>query len=51
MKLNITCAKCTSPNVEIIVDEKSSTPMYKCNKCGYKSALFTQVGKSRGEIN
>jgi hypothetical protein len=51
MKLKITCSKCSSPSVEITADEKTLTPMYKCNKCGHKAALFSQLGKSKDEVN
>ncbi len=46
MRVKIACAKCRSNNVAIISDEKDSTPMYKCNQCGYRHSLFLKLGNA-----
>ncbi len=42
MKVQIICTKCGSNKVSIISEKGNPTPMYKCNKCGYKHNLFPQ---------
>lgn len=45
MKVKIKCPKCGSENVSIASDPKDPTPLYKCNKCGYKHRLFPDMWK------
>ena len=46
MKVTITCPRCKSTKVSIVSDKGNSTPMYKCDQCGYKHSLFPQIGKT-----
>ena len=40
MKLKMNCPKCGSEKISIVENEESMSPMYKCEKCGYKGRLF-----------
>jgi len=50
MKVSITCPKCGSPRISITSNAEDPTPMYKCNKCGYKNRLFPQLWDKKEEI-
>ena len=40
MKLNITCPKCGSDNVNIVENPESKAPVYKCATCGHTKRMF-----------
>ena len=40
MKVKINCPRCGSENIKIISEDEKPVPMYKCDKCGYKSRIF-----------
>jgi len=40
MKIKIKCPKCNSDSIVITSKEGDSTPLYKCNKCGYEHNIF-----------
>lgn len=45
MKVKINCPKCGSPKIAIVANPDGTSPMYKCEACGYKNNLFPQLGK------
>ena len=49
MKVKINCPKCGSDGIKIISEGNDPTPMYKCNKCGYKHNLFPKFGNKQEE--
>ena len=49
MKLNMTCLKCSSPQISIAENTSGKTPMYKCDKCGYTHELFPKFKSDKNE--